>query len=141
MKNALLVAALLQAAVAFANPTVETNGVLASRDGRTLYTFDKDQPGRSNCSGGCLGGWPAFTVADPSLAGGDFAVITRDDGTKQWAHQGRPLYFFAGDAKAGDINGDNQGGVWHVIRSAPKKKSWYSPSGDSGYSTGYSYRY
>jgi predicted lipoprotein with Yx(FWY)xxD motif len=140
MKHVLLLA-LLPAAVAFANPTAETNGVLSSRDGRTLYTFDKDQPNRSNCSGGCLAAWPAFTVADVNLAGGDFSVVTRDDGTQQWAHRGRPLYFFAGDAKAGDVNGDNQGGVWHVLRNAPKKKSWYSPSNDSDYSAGYSYRY
>ncbi len=47
-----------------------------------------------------------------------------------------PLYFFAGDAKAGDVNGDNQGGVWHVIRSESKKTST-APA--SGYTSSYNY--
>ena len=51
MKHAYLLAALLWAAAVQANPTVETNGILTNRDGRTLYTFDKDS-GKSNCSGG-----------------------------------------------------------------------------------------
>lgn len=100
-----------------ANPTQVANGVLASKDGKTLYTFDKDAAGKSNCSGGCATAWPAFIVANPALAGGEFSTLKRDDGASQWAFQGKPLYFFAGDAKAGDINGDNQGGVWHVIRT------------------------
>jgi predicted lipoprotein with Yx(FWY)xxD motif len=98
MKHAYLLAALFAAAAVQANPTVETNGILTNRDGRTLYTFDKDNANKSNCSGGCLAAWPAFTVANASLAGGDFSVVVRDDGTQQWAFQGKPLYFFSGDA-------------------------------------------
>lgn len=138
MKRMLIAAALLPLALAAqANPTVERNGILTSRDGRTLYTFDKDQPGKSNCTGGCLAAWPAFTVANPALAGGDFSIVTRDDGTQQWAHKGRPLYFFAGDAKPGDANGDRQGGVWHVIRTSPKQSS--RGEGGSSASSGYTY--
>jgi predicted lipoprotein with Yx(FWY)xxD motif len=122
LKDAVLFAALLQAAALVqASPTVESNGRLASADGRTLYTFDKDSPGRSSCSGGCIAAWPAFTVADPTKAGGDFSIVMRDDGVPQWAYRGRPLYFFAGDSKAGDANGDKQGGVWHVVRTAPAR--------------------
>ena len=40
--------------------------------------------------------------------------MTRDDGSKQWAFQGMPLYRIRGDSKPGDATGDNQGGVWHV---------------------------
>jgi predicted lipoprotein with Yx(FWY)xxD motif len=121
MKHLLAIAALLLATAASANPTVESNGVLASKDGRTLYTFDKDQAGKSNCAGGCLAAWPAFTVANPKAANEEFTIITRDDGTPQWAYKGMPLYFFAGDAKPGEINGDGQGGVWHVIRAKAAK--------------------
>ena len=141
MKYATLFAALLQTAfVAHANPTVESNGILTNRDGRTLYTFDKDSSGASVCKGGCLAAWPAFTVANASLAGGDFSVIVREDGVQQWAFQGKPLYFFAGDAKAGDINGDNQGGVWHVVRkAAPVKAARAAYDDSSSYSSGYKY--
>ena len=123
MKHAYLLAALFAAAAVQANPTVETNGVLTNRDGRTLYTFDKDNANKSNCSGGCLAVWPAFTVANASLAaGGDFSVVVRDDGTQQWAFQGKPLYFFSGDAKPGELNGDNQGGVWHATCAAHRRR-------------------
>ncbi len=106
---------------AVANPTIETNGVLTSKDGRTLYTFTKDRPGASNCNDACLAAWPAFAVANPALAGGDFSIVTRADGTTQWAYKGMPLYFYVGDAKAGDMNGDKLNGVWHVIKGAPKR--------------------
>lgn len=138
MKRVLLLAAL--ATVAFgaqANPTVWRNGVLANKEGRTLYTFDKDAPGKSNCYGGCATAWPPFAVANAALAGGDFTIVARDDGTAQWAYKGKPLYFFAGDAKPGEINGDKQGGVWHAIRSAPAKTS----SSDDAYGQRYSYTY
>jgi len=118
---AVLAAAAFNAQTVQANPTIESSGRMASKDGRTLYTFDKDAPGRSNCSGGCVAAWPAFTVANPALAGGDFSIVTRADGVQQWAFKGMPLYFYAGDAQAGDANGDNQGGVWHVVNVRQKR--------------------
>ncbi|MGH6624435.1 MAG: COG4315 family predicted lipoprotein, partial [Burkholderiaceae bacterium] len=106
MKRTLLLTVLALASIAAqANPTVESKGMLTSKDGRTLYTFDKDQSGTSNCAGGCIVAWPAFTVANSALAGGDFSIITRADGVQQWAFKGMPLYFFAADAKPGDANG------------------------------------
>ena len=137
MKRTMMFAAIAVVTLAVhANPTQISNGVMASKEGKTLYTFDKDVTGKSNCNGGCAAAWPAFTVANPALAGGDFSIVKRDDGTSQWAFKGMPLYFFAGDAKAGDVNGDNQGGVWHVIRSESKKTS-VAP--DTSYSAGYNY--
>jgi predicted lipoprotein with Yx(FWY)xxD motif len=124
MKRMFVLAAIAVAAMAsHANPTQVSNGVMASKEGKTLYTFDKDVAGKSNCNGGCAAAWPPFAVANPALAGGDFSIVKRDDGASQWAFKGKPLYFFAGDAKAGDVNGDNQGGVWHVIRNESKKTS------------------
>jgi predicted lipoprotein with Yx(FWY)xxD motif len=138
MKHAMMFAAIAVVTLAVhANPTQVSNGVMASKEGKTLYTFDKDAAGKSNCDGGCATAWPPFTVANPALAGGDFSIIKRDDGASQWAFQGKPLYFFAGDAKAGDVNGDNQGGVWHVIRGESKKSS---AAPDTSYSSGYSYK-
>jgi predicted lipoprotein with Yx(FWY)xxD motif len=109
--------------------------LLVDAKGMTLYTFDKDAAGRSNCNGGCATAWPPAAVApDIERASGDFTVVTRDDGKLQWAHKGRPLYRFAGDTRAGDVNGDNQGNVWHVIRAGRTGQS--SPT---GMSAGYSY--
>lgn len=119
-----------------ANPTVEKDGVIGNREGRSLYTFDKDSAGKSNCNGGCASAWPAFTVANPALADADFTVIKRDDGTQQWAFKGMPLYFFAGDSKPGEVNGDKQGGVWHVLRSGGKQAAPAAPAAaKDGYSS------
>ncbi|HYM48399.1 MAG TPA: hypothetical protein VES91_07945 [Burkholderiaceae bacterium] len=138
MKHAMMFAAIAVVTLAVhANPTQISNGVMASKEGKTLYTFDKDAAGKSNCNGGCAAAWPPFMVANPALAGGDFSIVKRDDGASQWAHKGMPLYFFAGDAKAGDVTGDKQGGVWHVIRGESKKSS---AAPDTGYTSGYSYK-
>ena len=99
---------------AIAQPVAETNGNLTA-SGRTLYTFDKDAPNKSNCNGGCVAAWPPFLVRDGDPIPAAFHVITRDDGTKQWAVNEKPLYFFAADAQAGDVKGDGQGGVWHAV--------------------------
>lgn len=124
MRYAVMFTAIAMTALSVhANPTQVSNGMMASKEGKTLYTFDKDAAGKSNCNGGCATAWPAFTVANPALADADFSVIQRDDGASQWAFKGKPLYFFAGDAKAGDMNGDNSGGVWHVVRGEAKKTS------------------
>ena len=137
MKRTMMFAAIAVVALAVqANPTKISNGVMASKEGKTLYTFDKDAAGLSNCNGGCAAAWPPFMVANAALAGGDFSIVKRDDGASQWAFKGKPLYFFAGDAKAGDVNGDRQGGVWHVLRGDSKKTS---AAPDTSYSAGYNY--
>jgi predicted lipoprotein with Yx(FWY)xxD motif len=47
---------------------------------------------------------------------GDLSVVTRDDGGKQWAFKGKPVYLYASDKKAGDMTGDNFKDVWHVVK-------------------------
>ena len=107
--------------VAIAQSVTETNGILADASGRTLYTFDKDAANKSNCNGGCAAAWPPFLVKNGDLMPVEIRVITRDDGSKQWSMNEKPLYFFAADVQAGDAKGDGQGGVWHVIRGAGKR--------------------
>ncbi|MGZ6132203.1 MAG: hypothetical protein ACXWLF_09265 [Myxococcaceae bacterium] len=104
---------------------------LVSADGRTLYYFALDIPAAggqapvSNCVGGCLPIWPIFHVDAPVVGAGlnasDFGEFVRSDGAKQTTFKGLPLYFFAGDARAGDTNGDNLGDpspndLWYVIK-------------------------
>lgn len=74
----------------------------------TLYTFDKDvtSSGKSTCNGGCLTTWPALYASASAKAFGDFSIIVRDSGEKQWAYKGKPLYFYIGDSAAGDANGE-----------------------------------
>jgi predicted lipoprotein with Yx(FWY)xxD motif len=95
------------------------NGMLMDAKGMTLYTFDNDKtPGKSACNGNCLNNWPALKASASDKDMGDWKVITRDDGTKQWAYKGKPLYYFAMDKAAGDKTGDGRGnGVWHIAKS------------------------
>jgi predicted lipoprotein with Yx(FWY)xxD motif len=119
MKN-LRVFLLLAAAVpalAFAQaPTKTEGGVLANAAGMTLYTFDKDAAGKSACNGPCAGNWPPLMVMGDAKPSGDYTIITRDDGGKQWALKGKPLYLWAKDAKPGDKTGDGFNNVWHVAK-------------------------
>lgn len=97
-------------------PAVVTNGMLGNAAGMTLYTFDKDAAGRSVCNGDCAQKWPPLTAAADARASGDYTVITRDDGSRQWAYKGKPLYTWFKDQKAGDASGDGVNGIWHVAR-------------------------
>lgn len=91
---------------------------LTDFQGMTLYTFDKDTTGVSNCSGGCATAWPPYSSGATAQASfpTNIAVITRADGTKQFTWKGMPLYYYATDVKAGDITGDGIGGVWHLVK-------------------------
>ncbi len=94
--------------------------VLTDNSGHTLYFFAIDAGNTSGCSGGCSVTWPTFYVANPTVGTGllaaDLDVITRADGSKQTTYKGWPLYTYAGDAKAGDINGDAVGKTWFVAK-------------------------
>ena len=84
----------------------------------TLYTFDRDPvgAGKSVCNGPCAVNWPPLMASNMDQGSGDYAVITRDDGKKQWALKGKPLYYWIKDTKAGDKTGDGVQSVWHVIK-------------------------
>ena len=101
-----------------AAPVSVANGVFVGPNGMTLYTFDKDTAGsgKSVCNGPCATNWPPLMAADADKASGDFSVLTRDDGKKQWAVKGKPLYFWAKDVKAGDKTGDGVLNVWHTAK-------------------------
>ena len=94
---------------------------LVGPDGRTLYYFTRDvTPGVSVCADECLANWPPLSVAagEVPTAGegvsGVLGVITGTDGNPQVTYDGRPLYYFAGDAAAGETNGQGLNEVWFV---------------------------
>jgi predicted lipoprotein with Yx(FWY)xxD motif len=95
--------------------------ILTDGAGRTIYRFTPDSANTSSCTGGCLDNWPPLTVpsGETPTAGdgvtGDLGTITRDDGSTQVTVNGFPVYYFAGDAAAGDVNGQGVGGKWFVI--------------------------
>ena len=99
-------------------PAAPMHGVLATPSGATVYTFDKDTvgSGKSACNGPCAQLWPPVAAQASDSAGGDWSIVTRDDGSRQWAYKGAPVYTFSKDAKPGDTTGDKFKDIWHVIK-------------------------
>ncbi|MFL6628569.1 MAG: hypothetical protein ACJ8IK_09970 [Burkholderiaceae bacterium] len=99
-------------------PATVQNGVLATPSGATVYTFDKDTvgSGKSACNGPCAQLWPPVAAQAADAASGDWSIVTRDDGGRQWAYKGAPIYTFSKDAKPGDMTGDKFKDIWHVIK-------------------------
>ncbi|WP_414471902.1 hypothetical protein [Microvirga sp. M2] len=89
---------------------------LVDAKGMTLYTFDRDAAGKSNCNGQCAQNWPPLMAASGAAASGDWSVVTREDGAKQWAYKGKPLYLWTKDSKPGEATGDGVNNIWHIAQ-------------------------
>ena len=90
--------------------------VLTDGKGMTLYTFDRDAAGKSNCNGPCAQAWPPLAASSDAKTAGDWSVVTRDDGSKMWAYKSKPVYTWQRDTKAGDTTGEGFNNVWRVAR-------------------------
>ncbi len=115
-----VIALFLLAAPAFAQmaPTkvadTSKGKVLVDAKGMTLYVFEKDTAGTSACNGACAKKWPPLAAAADAKASGDWSIVTRTDGAKQWAYKGKPLYTWEKDKAPGDVTGDGVNNVWKV---------------------------
>ena len=122
MKKALaslLLAALLGACASMGGAPMGARfdgATLVNSAGMTLYTFDKDMAGsgKSTCNGPCAVNWPPLSAATATNGSGDWTIVVRDDGSKQWAYKGKPVYLWIKDQKPGDKTGDGVNKVWHV---------------------------
>jgi predicted lipoprotein with Yx(FWY)xxD motif len=115
---ALTLALLAGCASMSSSPAMMKDGMLVNAKGMTLYTFDRDMAGsgKSMCNGDCAVKWPAAMAMADDKPSGDYTIITRDNGGKQWAYKGKPLYTWPEDQAAGDMYGDNYNKVWHVVK-------------------------
>jgi predicted lipoprotein with Yx(FWY)xxD motif len=98
--------------------TNDRGAYLVDAKGMTLYIFDKDkEPGKSACYGGCVKSWPPYApeVGQPEPLA-PLTLITRDDGTKQYAYKGRPLYYYVKDGSPGDVKGEGVGKAWWIVK-------------------------
>jgi predicted lipoprotein with Yx(FWY)xxD motif len=101
----------------------ELGSFLVGPDGMTLYRFNPDEVGVSNCGGECAVNWPPFIIeAGKTPRGnagivGDLGTMERaDDGTIQVTYQGMPLYYWLNDEAPGDATGQGFNDVWFVVR-------------------------
>ena len=97
-------------------PAKVADGAFVGPSGMTLYTFDRDAAGsgKSVCNDACAKNWPPLMAKADDTASGDYSVITRDDGGKQIAYKGKPLYYWIKDSKPGEKTGDGFNKVWRV---------------------------
>ena len=99
-------------------PATVADGVFVGPNGMTLYTFDRDTmgAGKSVCNGQCATAWPPLMASASDASSGDWAVVVRDDGSRQWAYRGKPVYYWARDSKPGDRTGDGVNNAWRLAR-------------------------
>jgi len=90
--------------------------ILTNGDGMSLYIFDKDTPAVSNCYDDCAVKWPPVEASNSARPQGAYGIVLRTDGSRQWTHNGMPLYTWFKDGAPGDITGDGVKGVWHLAR-------------------------
>ena len=141
--SAVTTAAIASVARTSAATTVTTHSsklgkVLASANGHALYMFTHDSAGKSSCYASCASVWrPLSSIGHPPAAKGSgvnsklLGTSRRKDGKLQVTYNGHPLYSYAGDTSAGQINGEGAnhfGGRWYVISTGgnavkPKKAS------------------
>jgi predicted lipoprotein with Yx(FWY)xxD motif len=108
-------------------PAKFTDGVLTNSAGMTLYTFDKDPAGSSKsvCNGPCAKNWPPLVATADDKPAGNWSVVTRDDGSKQWAYKSKPVYLWSKDQKPGDKTGDGFNNAWRVVRQEATRSMGY----------------
>ena len=89
--------------------------VVATSDGMTLYTFDRDSAGQSACTAECAQYWHPYLANGTYKSFGKMTIIARADGQRQWAYDGHPLYTFVQDTAPGEIKGNDFHNQWHVV--------------------------
>ncbi|MFJ6808367.1 hypothetical protein ACIQRK_20440 [Streptomyces anulatus] len=103
--------------------------ILVDEKGRTLYLFLADKKNKSNCEGDCAKAWPPLLSKGEAKAGKDvdkklLGITKRSGGDEQVTYNGHPLYYYAGDKKPGQTNGQNLdqfGAEWYVLNTKGKQ--------------------
>jgi predicted lipoprotein with Yx(FWY)xxD motif len=101
--------------------------VLFDGRGFVLYAFTKDTR-LSACNGACAKAWPPYIVhgslrASPNVNRSLLGTVRRANSARQVTYAGRPLYYYVGDKRPGQIlcqNVSEFGGLWLVVRPTGK---------------------
>lgn len=118
LASAALLAACASTSMGSEPPLAMKDGMLVTAKGLTVYTFDKDVPGsgKSACNGDCAVKWPPVLATANDKPQGPYTIVVRDDGRRQWAYKGKPVYTWPEDQEPGDKWGDNKNNIWHIVR-------------------------
>lgn len=109
-------------------PFRQRGDILVEIKGRGVYTYDGDKvANQSDCFAQCRLLWPPVYAEDEAKPKGSFTILVRkDDGKRQWAFKGKPLYRWVSDVKRGDAGGDGVAGVWRLVKVFPKPSTQQS---------------
>ncbi len=108
------------------NKDIGNEKVLVDGNGMTLYVWDKDTTaGKASCTGACAQAWPPlYVTGTPNYGAGltaaMFSTVTGPNGQKQLAVNGKPLYLWVSDKKAGDATGQGVNGFYVVGANGQK---------------------
>ena len=100
--------------------STDLGDALVDEDGKSLYMFvpDQEENGTPTCYDDCAQAWPALEGPVSAGAGVDEGLLgtaERTDGTVQATYNDLPLYYFAGDQAAGDVNGQGLFDAWWIV--------------------------
>jgi predicted lipoprotein with Yx(FWY)xxD motif len=118
--------------------------ILAGAKNHTVYMFEADKNGKSNCNDACAAAWPPVltkgdATAAPEAQSSKLGMVKRDDGKTQVTYAGHPIYFFSKDTDEEDVYGQEVeafGGEWYAMTATgakAEKQSSSSSSGSGGY--------
>jgi predicted lipoprotein with Yx(FWY)xxD motif len=95
--------------------TNATGRIILAASGFSVYSWDGDTRDKSNCAVACLGSeWRPVAAGRDELAQGEWRIIERSAGVRQWAFRGKPLYTHALDPKPRSLDGSDVRG-WHNV--------------------------
>ena len=96
---------------------IEESGKLLLRttEGKSMYRYDADTDGKSHCLAACSKEWPPVIASKEAQPVGDWTIVKRPDGARQWCYQRQPVYTHAKDSP-GTIAGDGKDGTWHLVK-------------------------
>lgn len=94
--------------------------ILFDGRGYVLYAFTRDRRGSSRCFGACAAAWPPYRAGGRLRAGnGARTSLLGRTRSGQVTYAGRPLYYYVGDRRPGQILCQDVfefGGRWLVAR-------------------------
>jgi predicted lipoprotein with Yx(FWY)xxD motif len=99
--------------------TIQGQGMAAKLidpKGHLLYTYDNDQRGAPTCYNACAASWLPVSAPRDAKPTGHWTVVTRHDGSKQWAYGGRPVYYWKNDVSGGSRAAVPISKYWHVAK-------------------------
>ncbi len=98
----------------FAVVPLVTGRLLVNHKSFSVYTWDGDEPGKSNCAGQCLVQWSPVLAPEAAEERGEWTIIERSPGIEQWAFRGKALYTYVLDPRTRSVIGSDVPG-WHNV--------------------------